>query len=137
MSADFLLYDEKGKLIACVGLTGFPETDVEFAKEMMSHYLGDAEPPYLILIGRDQTYFWRDPVRNREVVGVMPSDALLHHYLGDNRATLADITSSGFEAIVLNWLYDVTQAIDVPELLRAIGLQDAVRHGSVEMTFAA
>jgi hypothetical protein len=137
MSADFLMYDEKGKLIACVGLTGYPDTDVHFAKEMMTHYLGDAEPPYLILVGRDSTYFWRDPARNRDVVGVLPSDVLLEHYLGENRPTLAAITSSGFEAVVLNWLYDVTQAIDVPDFLRAIGLLDAVRHGSVEMTFAA
>lgn len=131
------MYNEKGKLIACVGLTGMTDTDLEFADEMMDYYLGDEEPPYLILIARDQTFFWRDPARNRNVIGVVPSTVLLQHYLGENRTPLSDINSSGLEAIVLNWLYDVMLARGVPELLRAIGLQDAVHFGTVKMTFAA
>lgn len=137
MSADFLLYDENGKLTACVGITGMRESSEEFATEIMSHFLGFAEPPYLLLVARDQTYFWCDPARDRNVVGVVPTAVLLQNYLGDFNVGLDELASSALEATVLNWLWDATLAVGVPELLRRVGFQDAVRHGRVELASAA
>lgn len=138
MSADFLLYDPNGKLIACVGVAGVRESTPEWATEIMGDFLGSAEPPYLILVTRDQTYFWKDPVRNADPGGTVPTSLLLDGYLRIYSRPLAEISPYALEDAVYSWLFDATYiAGEVPDLLRAIGFIDAIHNGDVKVMSAA
>jgi hypothetical protein len=137
MSADFLLYDPKGKLVAAVGVKARSHMSEQWATDIVGDFLRTSEPPYLALVTRDQTYFWQDPARNPVPIGAVPTAVLLKDFLRDYRP-LAEIDPSALEAAVLIWLWDATyKALEVPDLLRAIGFMDAIRNGDVQMTSAA
>lgn len=138
MSADFLLYDPNGKLVVSVGLAGVPESTTAWATAIMGDFLGSLEPPYLILVTRDQTYFWKDPVQNPVPVGTARTASLLEHQLRIYPRTLAEISPYALEDAVYSWLFDATYiASEVPDLLRAIGFIDAIRNGDVKVMSAA
>jgi len=139
MSADFLLYDPNGKLVVCVGVAGVSESSSAWARTIMGDLLGSLEPPYLILVTRDQTYFWRDPARNPVPVGSAQTSTLLEHQLRIfHPRSLSEISPYALEDAVYAWLFDATYiASEVPDLLRAIGFIDAVRDGDIKVMSAA
>lgn len=134
MSADFIVYSKSGKLTALVGVTGYPNTTEQWAEEMVPGYLRTFDPPYLVVVARDQIWFWQDPARNPKPVGSIPTEVHLAHYAQPFRKTIANIYIGTLESIVLTWMFDViADASTLPEFVRAIGFIDAVQRGDVQI----
>jgi hypothetical protein len=134
MSADFIVYSESGKLTALVGVSGYPETSAEWAEEQVESFLRTFDPPYLVLVARDQIRFWQDPAHNPKPVGSIPTEVHLARYLQPLDRQAADVYIGGLEAIVLSWMFDVTMdASSLPDFVRAIGFTDAIHWGDVQI----
>jgi hypothetical protein len=134
MNADFIVYSKTGKLTALVGVSGYPETNAEWAEEMVAGYLRTFDPPYLVVVARDQIWFWQDPARNSKPVGSIPAEVHLAKYAQPLGKNIANIYIGTLESIVLSWMFDVTSdASTLPEFVRAIGFTDAVHWGDVQI----
>jgi hypothetical protein len=134
MSADFIVYSETGKLTALVGVSGYPETDAQWAEDQVESFLRTFDPPYLVLVARDKIWFWQDPARNPKPVGWIPTEVHLSKYMNKLDRQTADVYIGALETVVLSWMYDVTMgASTLPEFVRAIGFVDAIRWGDVQI----
>jgi len=134
MNADFIVYSKTGKLTALVAVTGYPNTDTDWARNMVEGYLGTFDPPYLLVVARDHIWFWKDPSRAPEPVGSIPTDVHLAKYAEPIRRSIANVTIEGLESIVLSWMLDVTgDASTLPEFVHAIGFTSAVHWGDVQI----
>ncbi|HEV7241367.1 MAG TPA: hypothetical protein VGQ36_19195 [Thermoanaerobaculia bacterium] len=134
MNADFIVYSKTGKLTALVGVSGYRETDAAWAEEMVPGYLRTFDPPYLVVVARDQIWFWQDPARNPKPVGSIPTAVHLAKYARPLRKDIANIYIGTLESIVLSWMFDVTgDASTLPEFVHAIGFPDAVHWGDVQI----
>ncbi len=134
MNADFIVYSKTGKLTALVGVTGFPQTDIEWAEEMVPGYLRTFDPPYLVVVARDQIWFWKDPAQNPRPIGSIPTEVHLEKYMLEIGRKTEDVYIGSLEAAVLSWMFDVTtDASTLPEFLHAIGFTDAIHWGDVQI----
>lgn len=134
MNADFIVYGKTGKLTALVGVTGYAETTAEWAEEMVPGYLRTFDPPYLVVVARDQIWFWHDPARNLRPVGSIPTEVHLARYAQPLGNSIANIDISTLESIVLSWMFDVTgDASTLPEFVHAIGFTAAIEWGDVQI----
>ena len=134
MNADFIVYSETGKLTALVGVSGYPETNAKWAEEMVPGYLRTFDPPYLVVVARDQIWFWRDPARTSKPIGSVPTEEHLEKYLQPLGVKAADMYIGALEATVLSWMFDVTTGVStLPDFVRSIGFVDAVHWGDVQI----
>jgi hypothetical protein len=134
MSADFIVYSQTGKLTALVGVTGIERTNAQWAREMVEDYLRTFDPPYVVVVARDHIWFWKDPARNPEPVGSIPTNVHLAKYAEPLGKDIENIYISTLESIVLSWMFDVTgDASTLPEFVHAIGFSGAVKRGDVQI----
>jgi hypothetical protein len=139
MSEDILVYDRQGKPTALVVVKAYPETSMRWATERLPDILDDGGiPPYLVLVARDYTYFWHDPVNQPSPVGAVATDDLFQKHLRDLGKPAASVHYSTLEMIAFNWASSATRdSARIPESLGPIGFTDAIRDGRVELQTAA
>jgi hypothetical protein len=132
MSANIIVYNKTGKLTALVGVMPGLETTPEEAEEQVGRYLRRYDPPYLVVVGRDKIYFWRDPARNPRPVGWVSTEEQLGKHL-DGLRPLQSLGHDLIESVAYSWVSDLTNdASSLPEFARAIGFADAIYYGDLE-----
>jgi hypothetical protein len=139
MSEDILVYAPDGKLVVLAQVRAYRETSIQWATEILPDILFDEEqPPYLVLVTRDQTYFWQAPAEHPVPAFAVATDDLLRKHLERLRTSAADIDYGVLGMILFDWIADATRDVfSVPEFLRGIGFIDAIRAGRVEYQTAA
>lgn len=138
MPADVLLFDSNHQLIAPVEVKGLRETDESWAMERVEDALRGAAPPYLVMVARDKTWFWRDPANNPRPAGWVPTAALLDKYARPMGRPAAEVQPTTLDMIVFDWLAEATwNASVLPALLDTIGFTKAIRDAEVKFAPAA
>jgi hypothetical protein len=132
MSANIIVYNKTGKLTALVGVMGGLETTPEEAEEQVGRYLRRYDPPYLVVVARDKTYFWRDPANFPRPVGWVPTE----EHLGNGKyivGPLKGLERDLLESVAYSWASDMTiDSSSLPEFARTIGFADAIYYGDLE-----
>lgn len=139
MRADVLVTDsEQRKVVVVATVMAHPQSSPELAMRRLPDILdGNETPPYVVLVMRDQTYFWRNPASEPAPAAVMSTDMLLSKYLKELGKPAAKVDYSTLIMILLRWLGAATRDADLPEILHTIGFTDAVRDGWVDLPSAA
>jgi len=115
------------------------KSSTELAMQRLPDILNRNEkPPYVVLVTRDQTYFWKDPARQPVPVAAIPTDELFSKYLQELGKPAAAVAYTTLIDILLAWLGAATRdGVPMPEILETIGFTDAVRDGWVDLPSAA
>jgi len=139
LSQDIKVFDRSGKLKVLGQVRGYRETSTEWATELLPDILMDEHrPPYLVLVTRDQTYFWRDPVNHPVPAYSIATNELLKEYLQPLQRSAADVGNTGLGMLLFDWIADARRNPSrIPERLAAIGFSDAIHNGRLEFQTAA
>jgi hypothetical protein len=139
MYEDIVVFDRREKVVVLAQVRAYPETSTEWATRLLPDILMDEHrPPYLILVTRDQTYFWKNPADEPVPVYAIPTNEFLKKYLQRIHRSAEDLDYGVLEMVLFEWVIDATRdPAFVPEPLRDMGLSDAIHAGRPSYQTAA
>jgi len=145
--ADFVVFDETGKLAAVAEAKKKPGADLPWAIAWLRNYLAHEHgvpPQFVLLATPERVYLWQQPgTASPDPTAVADARGLFSSYLHRSNADPAHISGRTFEFIVGAWLNDLSHRLwepSNPEQVRVFvdtGLLEAIENGRVVSDIAA
>jgi hypothetical protein len=141
--ADIAVYNNEGKSTLVVEVKNKSGTTAEWAARMRRNIVVHSLLPsarFFLLALPDRFYLWKDKPLPQVEKPTYEIDPLpfLTPYFEEIGVRPENLSSEGFELLMVSWLNELLQASELPETLKQnnewlveSGLLDAIKHGRV------